>query len=104
MNIRLNKQDKKIKIVFRTDKISLKKSMDKVQLDHTGKRGPQGPQGEQGEKGDKGDTGDTGVSTMVRVVHGTDPDVARPSALYVEWVGSVAPNNATPDDTWIDTE
>lgn len=49
------------------------------------------------------DKGDTGVSTFVRVHHNTDPNVARPSALYVEWVGSVAPNNATTEDTWIDT-
>ena len=49
------------------------------------------------------DKGDTGVSTFVRVHHGSDPNVARPSALYVEWVGSVAPNNATTEDTWIAT-
>lgn len=45
--------------------------------------------------------GDTGVSTFVRAHHGTDADLARPSAVYVEWVGSVAPNNATVEDTWI---
>lgn len=52
--------------------------------------------------GGKGDKGDTGTSTFVRVHHGSDPDVDRPDALYVEWVGSVAPNNATTEDTWID--
>lgn len=45
-----------------------------------------------------------GLSTFVRVHHGSDPDVPRPDALYVEWVGSVAPNNATIEDTWIDTQ
>lgn len=54
-----------------------------------------------GPKGDKGDKGDTGVSTFVRVHHGSDPNVARAGALYVEWVGSVAPLNATTEDTWI---
>ena len=53
-------------------------------------------------KGEKGDKGDTGVSTFVRVHHGSDPNVARPDALFVEWVGSVAPNNATTEDTWVD--
>ena len=56
-----------------------------------------------GPKGDKGDKGDVGTSTFVREHHGTDPNVARPDALYVEWVGSVAPLNATTEDTWIRT-
>lgn len=55
---------------------------------------PEGPRGPQGE---------TGESTFVRVHHGSDPDVPRPNATYVEWVGSVAPNNATTEDTWIHT-
>lgn len=54
--------------------------------------------------GQKGVKGDTGTSTMVRTIHGADPTVARPDALYVEWVGSVAPNNATIEDTWIHTQ
>lgn len=53
--------------------------------------------------GAEGPQGPTGESTFVRVHHGSDPDVPRPDALYVEWVGSVAPNNATVEDTWIDT-
>lgn len=92
--IRLNKRNKTIKIVNRRNSI---------RLTHTGKRGPEGLKGDKGDKGDQGDKGDTGVSTFVRVHHGTDPSIDRPDALYVEWVGSVAPNNATSQDTWIDT-
>lgn len=55
---------------------------------------PEGPQGPQG---------DTGVSTFVRVHHGANANVPRPVAVYVEWVGSVAPLNATIEDTWIQT-
>lgn len=47
--------------------------------------------------------GDTGVSTFVRVHHGNNPGIPRPSAVYVEWVGTVAPSNGTVLDTWIDT-
>ena len=92
--IRLNKRTKTIKVVNRKNNL---------RLQHTGKTGPQGGQGVKGDKGDQGVQGDTGVSTFVRVHHGTDPNVARPSALYVEWVGSVAPLNATTEDTWIKT-
>lgn len=87
--IRLNKRNKTIKIVNRKNNI---------RLTHTGKRGPVGPASTV-----PGPPGPTGVSTFVRVHHGSDPDVERPDALYVEWVGSVAPNNATVEDTWIDT-
>lgn len=87
--IRLNKRSKTIKIVNRKNSI---------RLSHTGKRGPVGPASTV-----PGPPGPTGVSTFVRVHHGSDPDVERPNALYVEWVGSVAPNNATEEDTWIDT-
>ncbi len=87
--IRLNKRNKTIKIVNRKNNI---------RLSHTGKRGPIGPASTV-----PGPPGPTGVSTFVRVHHGSDPDVARPNALYVEWVGSVAPLNATTEDTWIDT-
>lgn len=90
--IRLNKRNKTIKIVNRKNNI---------RLTHTGKRGPEGPQGPTGPVGPQGPTG---VSTFVRVHHGSDPDVARPSAVYVEWVGSVAPNNATEEDTWVNTQ
>lgn len=89
--IRLNKRNKTIKIVNRKNNI---------RLTHTGKTGPVGPEGPEGPIGP---TGPTGVSTFVRVHHGSNPNVARPSAVYVEWVGSVAPNNATVEDTWIDT-
>ncbi len=54
-------------------------------------------------KGDKGDQGETGVSTFVRVHHGSNPNILRPNAYFVEWVGSVAPLNGTVEDTWIDT-
>lgn len=88
--IRLNKRTKTIKVVNRRKNL---------RLQHTGKTGPAsnvpGPEGPQGP---------TGVSTFVRVHHGSDPNVARPTALYVEWVGSVAPTNATTEDTWIDTQ
>lgn len=89
--IRLNKRTKTIKVVNR------KKNL---RLTHSGKTGPEGPTGPIGPEGPQGPTG---VSTFVRVHHGSDPDVPRPSAVYVEWVGSVAPNNATEEDTWIDT-
>lgn len=78
--IRLNKRTKTIKVVNRRSNI---------RLQHTGKTGPKGP---------------TGVSTFVRAHHGSNANLARPNALYVEWVGSVAPNNATTEDTWIDTQ
>lgn len=80
--IRLNKKTKTIKVVNRRNNL---------RLQHAGKPGPPGP------------PGPTGVSTFVRVHHGSDPNVARPNAVYVEWVGSVAPNNATTEDTWVRT-
>lgn len=86
--IRLNKQDKTIKIVYRKDNIRLKREESNVSLHHSGRVGP---------------TGDTGISTFVRVHHQTNANVARPNALFVEWVGSVAPINATTEDTWVDT-
>lgn len=89
--IRLNSRNKTIKVVNRRKNL---------RLQHTGKTGPTGSQGPQGPEGPQGPTG---VSTFVRVHHDTDPNVARPSAVYVEWVGSVAPLNATEEDTWIDT-
>ncbi len=110
--IRLSKQNKTIKIVNKDGNLRLVKDEKSIKvvnrreilkLQHTGKTGPTGAKGDTGDKGDKGDTGDTGISTFVRVHHGTNPNAARPSALFVEWVGSVAPNNATVEDTWIDT-
>lgn len=90
-SIRLDKKTKTIKVVNRRDNIRLKHDRDVVNLKHTGKQGP------------KGDKGDTGVSTFVRAHHATNANFERPDALYVEWVGSVAPLNATTEDTWIDT-
>ncbi len=119
-NLRLSKQSKTIKIVNRRDTIKLQ---------HTGKTGPQGFTGtvdvgttttlEPGNPASvvnegsntaaildffipKGEKGDTGISTFVRVHHESDPNIARPSAQFVEWVGTVAPANATVEDTWID--
>jgi hypothetical protein len=40
---------------------------------------------------------------VVRVIHGSTAGTARPSADYVEWVGSAEPTNATNNDTWIET-
>jgi hypothetical protein len=95
--IRLSKQNKTIKIVYRKDNVRLKREEANVNLTHSGKRGPKG------DKGDMGDAGSTGVSTMMRAKHDADPNYARPDALYVEWMGSVAPNNGTTMDTWIVT-
>lgn len=95
--IRLNKQDKTIKIVYRKDNVRLTKAASTISLRHVGRKG------DTGDKGDKGDKGDTGVSTMVRVKHDADASYARPDATYVEWMGSVAPLNATTVDTWIVT-
>ncbi len=119
--IRLSKRNHTIKVVHKRKRIQLK---------HTGHRGPSGtvavgetttlPPGSEANvnnsgtnsaaildffipEGDKGDVGDTGVSTFVRIHHGNDPNVARPNALYVEWVGTVAPINGTTEDTWVDT-
>jgi len=96
--IRLDKKTKTIKIVNRRDTIKLFNPQTRVSLRHTGKTGPAstvpGPEGPQGP---------TGVSTFVRSHHGSDSGVARPNALYVEWVGSVEPSNATTEDTWIKT-
>jgi hypothetical protein len=118
--IRLNKRTKTIKIVNRRKNIHLQ---------HIGKPGPVGPGAtvdvgttttlEPGNPANvvnegsdkhaifdffipKGDKGDTGVSTFVRVHHATNPNISRPDAQFVEWVGSVAPSNATVEDTWID--
>ena len=89
-DIRLSNTNRNIRAMGKNYKISLK---------HSGQRGPTGEQGPQGPEGPQGPTG---VSTFVRVHHGTDPNIPRPDALYVEWVGSVAPVNATVEDTWID--
>ena len=100
-SIRLNRHNKTIKVVNRKGTIKLSNTKEAIKLKHTGKIGPVSTI--PGPKGDKGDTGATGISTFVRVHHSSDPNVVRPTALYVEWVGSVAPVNATTGDTWIDT-
>lgn len=87
--IRLNKRTKSIKIVNRKSNLRLL---------HTGKTGPAST-----VPGPEGPAGPTGVSTFVRALHGSNANTARPNALYVEWVGSVAPLNATTSDTWIHT-
>ena len=73
IEIRLNKRLKTIKVVNRKNNI---------RLQHTGK---------------------TGYSTFVREEHWGNENVPRPNAIYVEWVGSVPPKNATVADTWIKT-
>lgn len=98
--IRLNKRTSTINAIKRTKTIKVVNRKKNLRLQHTGKTGPVGPTGPQGPEGPQGPTG---VSTFVRVHHGSDPSVERSNALYVEWVGSVAPNNATTEDTWIHT-
>lgn len=96
-NIRLDKRTKTIKVVNRRYNVRLTHTRGQdIRLSHTGKRGPVGPASTV-----PGPVGPTGVSTFVRSHHGSDQGVARPNALYVEWVGNVAPNNATVQDTWI---
>lgn len=103
-SVRLNKQTKTIKVVNRRNNIRLSHIRENnLRLQHTGQRGPQGIQGVKGDKGDKGDQGETGVSTFVRAHHAANAAMSRPLAQFVEWVGSVAPLNATTEDTWIHT-
>lgn len=41
--------------------------------------------------------------TMAVVVHGTDPQVARPAgAVCVTWVGKAEPAQALPADLWLE--
>lgn len=47
-----------------------------------------------GPPGPTGPAGPTGPVGLVRVNHGTDPAVARPSSPVVLWVGSADPLNA----------
>ncbi len=127
-SITLNRRDHSIRVQRTTHNIRLAKVNRKVSLKHTGLRGRDGktgtievgttstlPAGSPAQVTNigtdtaavlefeipKGDKGDTGYSTFVRVHHGDDNSIARPDALYVEWVGSVAPLNATVEDTWI---
>lgn len=107
--IRLNKVNKTIKIVNKDGTLRLVKESktikvvnrrNNLRLQHTGKTGPTGVKG---DTGDTGPEGPTGISTFVRVHHEANPNVARPYAVFVEWVGSVEPVNATTEDTWINT-
>lgn len=50
------------------------------------------------ELGVPGLTGPPGPTGLVKVEHGADPNVARPDAPLVYWVGTVQPLNADPDD------
>lgn len=117
--LRLSKQSKTVKVVNRRQNIVVKRA---------GKIGPQGPAGTVQVAGTvttepgtdaivenygtpqaallnffipRGEKGDTGTSNFLRVHHYDDPSVERPDAFAVEWVGTVAPANATVDDTWI---
>jgi hypothetical protein len=131
--IKLNRRDHRIQVASVRNNIRLGVIRRKITLKHSGLRGPQGPGGtvtvggtyslnpgtpaevtnigtlEQAilefyiPKGDKGDKGDTGVSTFVRVHHGSNPNMLRPNAFFVEWVGTVPPLNGSTEDTWIDT-
>ena len=88
----LNKQNHTIKVINRKANVKLYRRVNKVSLIQTGRRGPQGIEGPRGI---------TGYSNMTRVKHDDNPNVARPDSIYVEWMGNVAPNNATTVDTWI---
>lgn len=57
-----------------------------VILDATSIPGPVGP------------TGPPGVTGLVKVTHNADPNLPRPDAPLVYWVGTVQPIHADPDD------
>lgn len=103
VNMRLNKKQNKIQLKNVERKIQLRHLNRDISLKHVGQKGAQGEIGPQGATGPQGPQGPTGVSTFVRVHHGTVNNITRPSAVYVEWVGSVTPLNGTTEDTWIDT-
>ena len=63
-----------------------------------GPPGPAGDPGEPGEDGTDGADGAPGATGLVKVVHGSDPDVARPDSPLVYWVGTVIPTNGLSDD------
>lgn len=52
---------------------------------------------------DIGDATLTATGGGSSVVHGADPNVARPDAVSVTWIGSVRPLNMTAADVWVDT-
>ncbi len=97
MNIVLNKRQNTIRLVNKDGKLRLSKQNNvikvvnrkkNIKLTHSGKPGPIGP---------------TGISTFVRAHHRENANYPRPLATFVEWVGSIAPLNATTEDTWIHT-
>jgi hypothetical protein len=51
-----------------------------------------------GVTGPRGPMGPVGSTGMVKVVHGSDQNVARPAVPIVYWVGTVQPLHADPDD------
>lgn len=60
-----------------------------------------GPPIEVIETGPSGPPGPTGATGLVKVTHGSNPNVARPAAPLVYWVGTVTPVNALPDDLFM---
>lgn len=77
-----------IKLIKKKRSIHVKHINRRLTLKHGGFRGP---------------IGQTGISTFVRAHHGANANIPRPNAIFVEWVGTVAPINGTTEDTWIDT-
>jgi hypothetical protein len=54
----------------------------------------------------KADAGATNAALLSKanfVIHGSTPGVARPTADFVIWVGTVNPSNSTATDMWLDT-
>lgn len=60
--------------------------------------GVPGQKGATGATGSQGPVGATGATGLVKVAHGANPNLARPSAPLVYWVGTVQPVHANPDD------
>jgi len=98
--MRLNKTNNKIQLKTVERKIKLQHLEKDVIIKKVGPRGLVGPIGPVSTV--PGPPGPTGESNFIRIIHGSDPNVARPTAFFVEWVGSVAPVNGTTEDTWID--
>jgi hypothetical protein len=54
--------------------------------------------GATGPTGPAGPAGADGATGLVKVTHGANPSIARPTAPLVYWVGTVQPTNALADD------
>jgi hypothetical protein len=67
----------------------------------SGPTGAAGANGTNGAAGAPGATGATGATGLVKVNHGTNPNVARPTAPLVYWVGTATPANGLVDDLWL---